>query len=66
MAEYLIPLETSETKSVVVAVEFPLLLKERTAGVVVEHLDPLKEEEAAAVGDHLGVEEEKKKDPIWV
>ena len=75
MVEYLIPMETSMTKGVVVVVVFPPPLKEGTAeavveylyqlkegkaGVVVEYLDPLKEVEVAgAVGDHLVVEEEK-------
>ena len=60
MVEYPILLETSETRGVVVAVEFPLPSKEGTA--VVEYLDPLKEDQVGVVvkvvGDYLGVEEE--------
>ena len=70
MVEDLVPLKTSETKGVVGADEFPLPLKEGTAGAVVEYLDPLKEDEVAAavvVEDHkLGVEEEKEEPPIDV
>lgn len=66
MVEYPIPLETSETRGVVVAVEFPLPLKEGTA--VVEYLDPLKEDQVVVVvtvvGDHLEVEEENPID-VW-
>ena len=67
VVQHPIPLETSETKCVVVAVEFPLPLKEGTAVAVVEYLDPLKEAEeavmvkaAAVVGGHNLVEEEEK------
>jgi hypothetical protein len=68
VVEYPIPLETSETKGVVVVVECPLPLKEGTAGAVVGYLDPVKEVVVAVVGDHLEVEEEEeKKNPteVW-
>jgi hypothetical protein len=55
VVEYLIPLETSETMGVGVAVEFPLPWKEGKAGEVVEYPNPLREVVAVAVVNGLGV-----------
>lgn len=53
--EHPIPLETSETMGVGVAVEFPIPSKEGKAAAVVGYPNPLKEAVVVAVVNGLGV-----------